>query len=845
MVQDMTVGHKDMMGAITQCDEMGSSNHLFGAAILDTPTEHAFDQISSLAARLFDAPISLISIIDGERIWFKSAHGVDLSECPLEGAPCGIVARQNDMLVIQDARQQQPFVISPYLLERIGVRFYLGAPLRTADGAAIGTICVADTKPRGPVTEQQRESMWDLARLATDSIEVFRKAAALRAANQRNVLMCQMMRVVAEAETFAGACEQVTEILRAAIDASVVRFFRLASDGTSVDYIAGTGPHSDLVGRLFARGAFTISNTLVGKAIIESGQIVIPDITTVDSEIFPLITLDIQAELRSMIVTPLAVLNEHVVLMIGYAEPPAHLHGIAQLAEELGVVLHPLLRRLKDQTELRLFRRAVDACPDPVVIADADTIDEPGPRIVYCNNAFELHTGYRREQVLGRSPRVMQGPKTSPVARQRIRNALEAHEPITQTMLNYRADGSERWVELNIAPVFDEQGRCRQWVAVQRDMTEMFDSSRQRKMALREMQAIFAAMPGGVIRYTMDVSGAWSKRFVSASMESVTGLSVEETACSRWLPSYISAEAYQDFKQSLLKSCSEGVVIVELRFIGKDRQLRLLQVRMSGYLGADGAAEVLTIWLDVTRERSMAAQLDQASRLADLGKIATSIAHELNQPLAGISLAAENALRTLGNPAYPQERVVVKLNLITDLATRAANVIRNIREFARRDDVAPLNVNVAALVENAVILTQPRLHECEVDVVVSLPDDLPAVCVRPISVEQVLINLIVNACDAYGTAKASHRTAPAKITVTGSVANGKVELAVRDSAGGIPADCLSLIFEPFFTTKAPGSGTGMGLSICAGLVQEIGGTLTADNENDGAVFRLSLPIDRA
>ena len=68
MVQDMTVGHKDMMGAITQCDEMGSSNHLFGAAILDTPTEHAFDQISSLAARLFDAPISLISIIDGERI---------------------------------------------------------------------------------------------------------------------------------------------------------------------------------------------------------------------------------------------------------------------------------------------------------------------------------------------------------------------------------------------------------------------------------------------------------------------------------------------------------------------------------------------------------------------------------------------------------------------------------------------------------------------------------------------------------------------------------------------------------------------------------------------------------
>ena len=834
-----------MMGAITLFNGMDRANHLFDATILDSPAEHAFDQITNLAARLFDAPVSLISIIDSERIWFKSSHGINLTECPLDGAPCARVVQQNDMLVIEDTHQNPPFVIAPDLLEELGVRFYLGAPLRTADGVAIGTICVIDTKPRGAVSEQQRESMWDLARLATDSIEVFRKAAALRTANQRNLLMCQMMRVVAESETFAAACEEVTEILRSAIDATVVRFFRLASDGKMIDFIAGSGPHTDLVRRLFARGDFSIANTLAGQAITQSGQIVIPDIKTVDPEIFPMITLDIHADLRSMVVTPLNVLNEHVVLMIGYEQTTAHLSDIAQLATELGTVLHPLLRRLKDQAELHLFRRAVDACPDPVVIANADMIDEPGPRIVYCNNAFEFYTGYRREQVIGRSPRMMQGPKTSPVARQRIRNALEAREPITQTILNYRADGSERWVELNIAPVFDDHGRCQQFVAVQRDLTEMVDSTRQRKMALREMQAIFAAMPGGVIRYTMDAAGVWSKRFVSAAMESVTGLTVEEMTRSQWLPNHITAEEFLEFKASLLKSCSLGVVTAELRFIGADRQLRLLQVRMSGYLGPDGAAEVLTIWVDVTRERSLAAQLDQASRLADLGKIATSIAHELNQPLAGISLAAENALRTLGNPAYPQERVAIKLNLITDLATRAAKVIRNIREFARRDDVAPLNVNVAALVENAVILTQPRLHECQVDVVVSLPEDLPAVCVRPISVEQVLINLIVNACDAYGTARASQRTAPAKIDVTASLTNGMVQLVVRDSAGGIPPDCLPLIFEPFFTTKPPGSGTGMGLSICSGLVQEIGGTLTADNEADGAVFRLNLPIDRA
>ena len=834
-----------MRGEIGLFSDTERPDDLFDVSMLDASAERAFDQITSLAARLFDAPVAMISIVDGEKVWFKSAYGVSITECPLNGAPCARVVSNNDILVIADMQLPQAFPIAPYLTEEYGVRFYVGTPLRTANGVAIGSICVLDTKPRGPLTTQQTEAMWELAKLATDSLEVFRKSAALRAANERNLMMCRMMRAVAEAETFIEACADVTEILRAAVGASNVRFFRLASDGQTIDYIAGSGRNADIVRDLFAKGAFTLSNTMVGKVIADGIQIVARDAHLVDPDRFPLVTIDIHSEIASLIATPLKVMDESLALLVGFDEKPVHLQGIARVSRELGAVLHPLLRRLKDQSELQLFRRAVDACPDPVVIAEADLIDEPGPRIVYCNNAFEEQTGYSREQVIGRSPRIMQGVNTSPAARRRIRNALIAHVPITQTILNYRADGSERWVELNIAPVFDDQGRCRRWVAVQRDKTESIESAQHRKQSLKEMQAIFAAMPGAVVRYTMDEAGIWTKRFVSASIEHVTGMTVEESVGSGWLRQYISAEAHEAFRESLLKSCNTGVVMLELRFIGPDRVSRLLQVRMSGFRGASGTAEVLSIWQDVTRERSLAAQLDQASRLADLGKIATSIAHELNQPLAGISLAAENALRTLGNPAYPQERVAAKLNLITDLAVRAANVIRNIREFARRDDVVPLNVDVAALVENAIILTQPRLHECGVDVVVSLPDDLPPVCVRPISVEQVLINLIVNACDAYGTSKTSARTMPAQIEVTGKFANGRVELLVHDHAGGIPEECLPLIFEPFFTTKAPGSGTGMGLSISAGLVQEIGGTLTVANEDGGAEFRLCLPVDRA
>jgi diguanylate cyclase (GGDEF)-like protein/PAS domain S-box-containing protein len=125
---------------------------------------------------------------------------------------------------------------------------------------------------------------------------------------------------------------------------------------------------------------------------------------------------------------------------------------------------------------LRLLESVAVHARDSIVITQAEPIDLPGPRIIYCNAAFTQATGYSAAEVMGLTPRLLQGPKTDPAARARLRQALAAWEPIEIEMINYRRDGTEFWVELSIVPVANEKGWFTHWVSVQRDITERKDA---------------------------------------------------------------------------------------------------------------------------------------------------------------------------------------------------------------------------------------------------------------------------------------------------------------------------------------------------------------------------------
>ena len=258
-------------------------------------------------------------------------------------------------------------------------------------------------------------------------------------------------------------------------------------------------------------------------------------------------------------------------------------------------------------------------------------------------------------------------------------------------------------------------------------------------------------------------------------------------------------------------------------------------VRVTGRRG--DAVDVVGYVSEVTQEKEQQLRRQQVTTLLTLGEMATGMAHELNQPLAAISFAAESAETLLGRQPAELDAVAGKLTRIVKAAHRAARLIEHMRVFARNEHEEMRPVSWHSALESALEILSHKLRGCQV--VKDVPEDLPEVMGSAIPMEQVLINLISNAVEAY---EAAPPEVARVVTVKANVQEGKVVLRVADRAGGIPPHVLSRVFEPFFTTKPPGKGTGLGLGLVFGTIVEMNGTITAGNEDGGAVFEVRLPM---
>lgn len=152
-------------------------------------------------------------------------------------------------------------------------------------------------------------------------------------------------------------------------------------------------------------------------------------------------------------------------------------------------------------------------------------------------------------------------------------------------------------------------------------------------------------------------------------------------------------------------------------------------------------------------------------------------------------------------------------------------------------------IAVTDVVDGALLLASAKLRHGSVRVVTDIPADLPAIRCNQVLLEQVLINLISNTCDAYESTSPSIDPGRRVFRLTAAVIDGHVLMRTADQAGGIPVEVLSRIFEPFFTTKPANKGTGVGLSFSYGIVNDLGGSMRAFNADGGAVFELALPIN--
>lgn len=153
--------------------------------ILDTPPDGAFDRITRIAARLFNVPISIVSIVDEDRIWFKSHHGLDVSEIPRGPGLCASAILDNKPWVLTDAKTDPRSLANPLVAGKFGLRFYAGVPLQTSDGHSLGTLCVIDHEPRA-ITQADIEQLTDLAAVVMDELEL--RLAAKREVEKKEAL---------------------------------------------------------------------------------------------------------------------------------------------------------------------------------------------------------------------------------------------------------------------------------------------------------------------------------------------------------------------------------------------------------------------------------------------------------------------------------------------------------------------------------------------------------------------------------------------------------------------------------------------------------------------------------
>lgn len=233
--------------------------------------------------------------------------------------------------------------------------------------------------------------------------------------------------------------------------------------------------------------------------------------------------------------------------------------------------------------------------------------------------------------------------------------------------------------------------------------------------------------------------------------------------------------------------------------------------------------------------RSAQNELIQASKLAVIGQLSTSIAHELNQPLAALSTLSHNAIRLQKRG----ELGMVESNLerICQMVDHMGQLTGHLKTFARKSNGAPCPVAVQQALQNALYVQEQRLRSLHIEVIHRQEDATITAWCDPIRLEQVLINLIGNAIDAM----AGMQQAQLRIDVDRHARCARI--TIRDIGPGLDEDTERHMFEPFYTTKEAGVGLGLGLSISAGIVHDFGGTLTGINAPDGgALFTLEIPL---
>ncbi len=259
---------------------------------------------------------------------------------------------------------------------------------------------------------------------------------------------------------------------------------------------------------------------------------------------------------------------------------------------------------------------------------------------------------------------------------------------------------------------------------------------------------------------------------------------------------------------------------------------------------------LIVIAVDVTHSVETEHQLIQAGKMATLGEMATGVAHELNQPLSVIKTASGFIARKMSlDQEVDRETLQTLCSEIESHVDRAAKITNHMRLFGRKSEFKKEAVDINDVLTRAFDIFSQQLKLREIQVIWELGKDLPKISGDSVRLEQVFINLLINARDSIvskfdpddvkvpGSIPANDLK---EITLTTGEESGRIRVEIRDTGTGISRAHMDKVFEPFFTTKNVGQGTGLGLSISYGIIQDSGGEISVHNNKDGGATFVML-----
>jgi PAS domain S-box-containing protein len=422
------------------------------------------------------------------------------------------------------------------------------------------------------------------------------------------------------------------------------------------------------------------------------------------------------------------------------------------------------------------------------------------------------------------------------------RETLDAHLPFRDfEHARPTPDGGKRYVSVSGLPVFDEVGRFVGYRGVGRHITDRKRAEAALRASEERWRCMFEIAPVGIT--TIDFERR-TYLTANASFQRMTGYTEAE------LRNLTTLElTHEDDRAAMQERIDSGTVgsLQRKRYRRKDGEVVWADVTSFVIPATDSTPAFRgAVVVDITDRKRAEAALQQAeadlarlNRVMLLGEMTASIAHEINQPIAAVITNANAGVRWLGAQQPDLNEVRQALGRIVRDGTRAGEVIGRIRAHVKKMPPRRELLDINEAIREAIALTQTETQRNAVRLQSRLADDLPLVSADRVQLQQVMINLIINAIEAMAGAG----DGPRELTIVSGIDDANdVAAEVQDTGPGLDPEKLDRLFQSFYTTKP--DGIGMGLAISRSIAEAHGGCLSAGPNNPrGAVFRLTLPVE--